>query len=128
MSHWAEVDDNNVVIRVLVGDNDLPNEGGDYFHEVLGGRWLQTSANTYKGLHGLGKTPFRGNFAVVGSVYIPEKDIFLPPKPYPSWVADFEYHDWVPPKPRPDSGIWRWDEESLSWLEGLPVYTYDIQA
>ena len=43
MSHFAELDENNIVVRVLVGDNDMPNEGYDWFVENLGGRWVQTS-------------------------------------------------------------------------------------
>ena len=45
MSHFAEIDDNNIVLRVLVGDNDYPNEGYDWFVENLGGTWIQTSYN-----------------------------------------------------------------------------------
>lgn len=69
MSHFAELDENNVVIRVLVGDNDMPNEGYDWFIETLGGRWVQTSYNGN----------FRGCFAGVGFVYDETKDVFYHP-------------------------------------------------
>ena len=71
MSHFAELDENNVVVRVLVGDNDMPNEGYDWFVETLGGRWVQTSYNGN----------FRGTFAGIGFLYNEELDIFVnPPK------------------------------------------------
>jgi len=69
MSHFAELDENNVVIRVLVGDNDMPNEGYDWFVETLGGRWIQTSYNGN----------FRGRFAGIGFTYDEELDVFKAP-------------------------------------------------
>ena len=70
MSHWAEIDENNLVIRVLVGNNDEPDEGKATM-ESLGGRWIQTSYN---------KT-FRANFAGIGFKYDDEADAFVPPMP-----------------------------------------------
>ena len=70
MSHFAELDENNIVIRVLVGDNDMPNEGYDWFVETLGGRWVQTSYNGN----------FRGCFAGVGFVYNETNDMFYSPR------------------------------------------------
>ena len=69
MSHFAELDENNVVIRVLVGDNDMPNEGYDWFVENLGGRWVQTSYNGN----------FRGCFAGIGFTYDEALDVFKAP-------------------------------------------------
>jgi hypothetical protein len=69
MSHFAELDENNVVVRVLVGDNDMPNEGYDWFIENLGGRWVQTSYNNN----------FRSRFAGIGFVYDEIKDVFYDP-------------------------------------------------
>jgi len=69
MSHFAELDENNVVIRVLVGDNDMPNEGYDWFVETFGGRWLQTSYNGN----------FRGRFAGIGFTYDETLDVFKAP-------------------------------------------------
>lgn len=83
MSHFAELDENNVVVRVLVGDNDMPNEGYDWFVETLGGRWVQTSYNGN----------FRGCFAGVGFVYDETKDVFynplVPAKPERAKIAIF---------------------------------------
>jgi len=70
MSHFAELDNNNIVLRVLVGDNKLPNEGHDWFIENLGGTWVQTSFNA----------TIRKNFAGVGFVYDEKRDAFIPPQ------------------------------------------------
>ena len=70
MSHFAELDENNVVLRVLVGDNNMPNEGYDWFVENLGGRWVQTSYNNN----------FRGRFAGIGFVYDEINDVFYNPE------------------------------------------------
>ena len=107
MSHFAEIDDNNVVIRVLVGDNDLPNEGYDWFVENLGGRWVQTSYNA----------TIRKNFAATGYTYDPERDAFISPKPYPSWLLNEETCQWQAPVSRPIEGNYRWDEASVNWVE-----------
>lgn len=105
MSHFAELDENNVVIRVLVGDNNLPNEGHDWFVANLGGRWVQTS---YSG-------SFRKQFAATGYKYDEDADVFIESQTYPSWVLDQNF-DWQPPVPRPTDGYYYWDEESTSWL------------
>jgi hypothetical protein len=103
MSHFAEIDENNVVIRVLVGDNDMPNEGYDWFVENLGGRWVQASYNGN----------FRKQFAGTGYKYDEIADVFIEPQPFPSWTLD-ENFDWQPPTPRPE-GPYFWNEESQSW-------------
>ena len=105
MSHFAEIGENNVVLRVLVGDNRMTDEQAKaWFESRLGGRWLQTSYN--------GK--IRKNFAGVGYTYDEDRDAFIPPKPYPSWILD-ETCNWNPPTPCP--GIeYSWDEENLSWV------------
>lgn len=106
MSHFAEIDEKNTVVRVLVGDNSAPNEGYDWFVEVLGGRWVQTSYNG----------TIRKNFAGIGYVYDEERDAFIPPKPFNSWILDEEKCIWVAPKPYPDDGSWyHWNEELLDW-------------
>lgn len=81
MSHWAELDENNIVLRILVGNNSNPGEGYDWLIENLGGTWVQTSYNTYGGTHRLGGTPFRKNYAGVGAFYDAERDAFILPKP-----------------------------------------------
>jgi hypothetical protein len=73
MSHWAELDETNKVIRVLVGDNNDPNgdEGYQWLLDNLCGTWVKTSYNA----------TMRYNFAGIGYTYDPEKDAFIAPRP-----------------------------------------------
>lgn len=107
MAHFAEIDENNNVIRVLVVPNEQEHRGHEYLADdcALGGTWIQTSYN-----HRI-----RGTFASVGSTYDPDRDIFILPKPYPSWVLD-EDGKWQAPIPRPeDAPIGSWNEETQTW-------------
>jgi len=83
MAHFAEIDENNIVVRVLVTDNNDPNgdEGYQWLINTFGGRWVKTSYNTLAGVHVLGGTPFRKNYAGVGYTYDEQRDAFIPPKP-----------------------------------------------
>lgn len=110
MSHFAELDENNVVLRVLVGDNNLPNEGYDWFVENLGGRWVQTSYNG----------TIRKNFAGIGYTYDEALDAFIPPKPFESWTLNENTCLWQAPVSYPQDGrYYTWDEETLAWVEVL---------
>ena len=107
MSHWAELDDNNIVLRVLVGDNNDPNgdEGYQWLIDNLGGRWIQTSYNN----------KIRNHYASMGFRYDPDADVFVSPQPFPSWVLN-ETYDWVSPVPYPeDNENYWWNEETISW-------------
>lgn len=108
MAHWAELDENNIVLRVLVGDNNDPagDEGYSWLINNLGGRWIQTSYNNR----------IRKQYAGKGFIYDPEADVFICPQPYASWILD-ENFDWQAPKPVPYEGLWNWDEENLEWVE-----------
>lgn len=118
MAHFAEIDKNGTVLRVLVTDNNMPNEGLDWLESRLGGTWIKTSYNTKEGKHLTGGTPLRKNFASVGMTYDSERDAFLPPKPFESWVLNEETCQWESPIPKPDDEkIYEWDEETTSWLE-----------
>lgn len=81
MSHWAELNENNIVTRVTVGNNDEPDEGYQWLIDNLGGTWVKTSYNTYGGVHKLGGTPLRKNYAGTGFTYDPVRDAFIPPMP-----------------------------------------------
>jgi hypothetical protein len=83
MAHWAEIDENNIVTRVTVGDNDDPagDEGYSWLVDNLGGTWIKTSYNTLNGAHQLGGTPLRKNYAGIGYTYDEVRDAFIPPKP-----------------------------------------------
>lgn len=108
MSHFAELNENNVVLRVLVGDNRAPNEGYDWFVNNLGGRWVQTSYNAN----------FRKNFAGIGFTYDESRDAFIPPKPFDSWILNEETCRWGAPVPYPEDGKkYSWDEETTTWIE-----------
>lgn len=108
MSHWAEIDENNIVIRVTVGDNNDPagDEGYQWLIDNLGGTWIKTSYNKN----------IRKQYAGISYSYDPVADVFIAPQPYPSWSLDQNF-DWQPPTPRPEEGFWLWDEENQSWLE-----------
>jgi hypothetical protein len=106
MSHFAEVDEDNYVIRVLVGDNEMPNEGYDWFVETFGGRWIQTSYNAN----------FRKNFAGIGFTYDENLDAFIPPKPFNKWVLNEQTCQWEAPVPKPE-GNYYWDPEVDNWIE-----------
>jgi hypothetical protein len=108
MAHFAELDENNIVVQVLVTDNDYPNEGYDWLVENLGGRWIQTSYNA----------TIRKNFAGIGFSYDETRDAFIPSKPFESWLLNEETCNWEAPKPYPTDGkLYNWDEESQEWIE-----------
>lgn len=116
MAHWAEIDENNVVVRVLVGDNNDSSEGYDWLIENLGGTWIKTSYNTSAGVHSTGGTPIRKNFAAPGYTYDTDRDAFIPPKIFNSWILNEETCLWEPPISYPaDGNLYDWNEESISW-------------
>lgn len=121
MAHFAKLNENSVVTEVIVVHNDnAPDEqtGVQFLHSIgFDGNWKQTSYNTRAGEHTLGGTPFRYNYAGIGYTYLEDKDIFIPPAPYSSWVFDDETYIWEAPVPKPDSGGWVWDEDTISWKE-----------
>lgn len=118
MAHFARLDNNNLVIEVLVTPNHKPNEGYDWLVDRFGGTWVQTSYNTRAGKHSLGGTPLRKNFASIGFTYDPNRDAFIPPKPFPSWVLNEDTCIYDPPTPMPEDGkIYDWDEAAGSWVE-----------
>tara|TARA_R110000868_G_scaffold17474_2_gene76635 strand:+ start:1008 stop:1337 length:330 start_codon:yes stop_codon:yes gene_type:complete len=108
MSHFAKVV-NNIVTQVIVAEQD--------FVDTQDGTWVQTSYNTYGGVHSGGKTPLRKNYAGIGSTYDSTKDAFYSPQPYPSWTLNEDSCIWQPPTPMPEDGMCYWDEDTLSWIE-----------
>ena len=108
MAHFAEINQNNVVLRVLVTDNNDPNgdEGLQWLIDNLGGTWIKTSYNS----------TIRKNFASIGYTYDYERDAFIPPKPYPSFQLDEETCQWNAPTPYPTDGFtYTWNEAELAW-------------
>jgi hypothetical protein len=116
MAHWAELDQNNIVTRVLVGSNEDPDEGYQWLIDNLGGTWVKTSYNTQGGVHSLGGTPLRKNYAGIGYSYDATRDAFIPPKPFNSWILNEDTCLWDAPTPYPtDGNFYRWVEEDLNW-------------
>lgn len=122
MAHYALIDDNNKVVNVFVG-KDENEDGTDWeafygnFHNMLCKR---TSYNTKGGIHINGGTPFRVNYAGIGSTWDPNHGTdgaFIDPQPYPSWVLDTETLTWKAPIECPEPGKWIWVEQAKSWVE-----------
>ena len=118
MAHFAEIDENGIVLRVLVVDNAQESNGQDFLANTLGlgGTWVKTSYNTLGGVHTNGGTPLRKNYAGVGYTYDSIRDAFIAPKPYPSWILNEETCIWEAPIAMPTADeMYRWNEETTSW-------------
>lgn len=113
MSHFAQLDENNIVTRVLVIEQDVIDTG--LFGEPSS--FVQTSYNTKGGVHSLGGTPLRKNYAGIGYIYDSQRDAFIPPQPFPSWTLNEDTCLWYAPTEMPtEGGPFIWDEETLSWV------------
>ena len=121
MAHWAEVNENNIVTRVLVVGDDQDHRGQEFLADDLdlGGTWLKTSYNTQGGVHTLGGTPFRKNYAGIGYSYDETLDAFIPPKPFPSWLLNEDTCNWNAPVEMPveEGKFFVWNEELVNWEE-----------
>jgi hypothetical protein len=108
MAHFAEIDENSKVVRVIVVSNEQEHRGQEFLAKDLGlgGVWIQTSYNNN----------FRKQYAGIGFTYNPVADVFIAPRPFPSWSLNQNF-DWQPPTPRPEEGFWYWDEATLNWVE-----------
>jgi len=119
MAHAAKIED-NIVREVIVIPDNLGGDENDaaieaYIHGIgIEGSWIRTSYNA-------AENGFRKMYAGIGYSYDSESDVFITPRPYDSWTLDSE-HNWQPPIPMPEEGIWSWDEKSRSWIE-IPQYT-----
>jgi hypothetical protein len=97
MAHYAFIDSNNVVVEVIVGkdESDVSENWEQHYEQFRDGlRCLRTSYNTNRGVHLLGGTPFRKNYAGIGTVYDEVRDAFIPPKPEGNWELDEETCTW----------------------------------
>jgi hypothetical protein len=126
MASFAKIGLNNKVIEVLsVHNNELLDSNGveqenigiDFLTKLTGWAiWKQTSYNTREGVHLTGGTPFRKNFARIGSTYDEDRDAFISPKPYPSWTLNETTCQWEAPVAYPTDGqIYSWNEETQQW-------------
>lgn len=117
MAHFAQLDDNNVVLQVIVVHNNELLDGGveseakgiSFCRSLFPGtNWKQTSYNGN----------IRKNYAGIGYTYDTQRDAFIPPKPYSSWILDNESCVWNAPIPYPTDGKrYFWDEATITWLE-----------
>jgi hypothetical protein len=117
MAHFAKIDQFGYVAQVIVVDNkDTSDAGGTekesigaaFCERLFGGTWKQTSYNGN----------FRKNYAGIGYKYDADRDAFIPPKPYASWVLDDFTCQWKAPTPMPTDGkMYSWDEATTSWVE-----------
>lgn len=81
MAHWAQIDENNIVVNVTVGSNEDLDQGYQWLIDNLGGTWIKTSYNTKGGIHLEGGLPLRKNYAGIGYTYDSVRDAFIPPMP-----------------------------------------------
>jgi len=122
MAHFAELDKNNIVLRVVVIDDKYEQEGIEWCENFFnGGIWIQTSYNG----------SIRKNYAGAGHRYDPNRDAFIGPKPFNSFILNEETCRWEPPIPFPMTYVYvaeldgkqhdkyEWDEETLSWIGPL---------
>ena len=123
MSHFAKLDENNIVTFVTVGRQEDDGKEADLCART-GDVYKQTSYNTHGGVHALGGTPLRKNYAGIGYTYDAGRDAFIPQKPYASWVLNEDTCLWESPVPYPtDVGTaknpkrYSWDEATTSWVE-----------
>lgn len=120
MAHYAVLDENNVIIDVITGKDETELYNGEVmdweqvYSESLGKRCLRTSYNTIAGVHNAGGEPYRKNYAGIGYTYDSDRDAFIPPKPFDSWLLDEDTCTWQAPIPCPDLD-YQWDESTLSW-------------
>jgi hypothetical protein len=118
MAHYAFLNQNNIVTEVIVGKNE-GEEGINWeqqYGSFRGQICKRTSYNTYGGVHNKEGTPFRKNYAGIGYTYDSQRDAFIPPKLYNSWILNEQTCLWEAPVARPnDEGRYTWNEETLSW-------------
>jgi hypothetical protein len=115
MAHFSELDDNNIVLRVIVVSNqecldensqESEQKGISFCQKLFGGRWIQTSYNGN----------IRKNYAGIGYLYDEIKDAFIPPKPFESWVLNEDTCLWEAPFNPPDNdNFYMWNEELVTW-------------
>jgi hypothetical protein len=125
MAHFAKLGVGNIVEQVIVISDDVSNteqQGIDFINKLYNTRdvWKQTSYNTFGGIHKKNGTPFRKNYAGIGYTYDQNRDAFIAPKPFSSWILDEESCRWIAPKPIPNAPLDEneflfWNEETLSW-------------
>jgi hypothetical protein len=127
MASFAKIENNIVTIVVSVVNEVLKDSNGveqenigieflKNLYNEPNAIWKQTSYNTIGGIHQLGGTPFRKNFAGIGYIYDSQRDAFISPKPFNSWILNEQTCLWEAPITRPiDDNMYTWNESTLSW-------------
>ena len=112
MAHFAQITNGVVTNVIVVHNNELlidgvetESKGREFCNNLLGGEWVQTSYNNN----------IRKQYAGIGFTYDEAADVFVAPKPFPSWLLDSN-HDWQAPVAKPE-GDYMWDEQTLAWVE-----------
>jgi len=107
MAHFAELNESNIVTRVVVVNDDYEVDGENWCNDFFGGSWKQTSYNE----------TIRKNFAGIGFEFDEARDAFIPISPFNSWVLNEDTCQWEAPVDYPDDGKnYEWDEETISWV------------
>lgn len=118
MAHYAFLDENNKVTETIPGKNE-GEDGIDWeqwYGDFRGQVCKRTSYNTIGGVHTNGGVPFRKNYAGIGFTYDSQRDAFIPPKPFESWVLNEDSCLWNPPVDMPTDGqIYKWNETNKVW-------------
>jgi len=128
MASFAKIDSNGKVIQVVSVANQVLHDSNGVEQEEIGIQflknlfnepdaiWKQTSYNTINGIHNLGGTPFRKNYAGIGYTYDSQRDAFIPEKPYNSWILNENTCNWDAPVAYPtDGNMYDWNEENQNW-------------
>jgi len=116
MAHYAFLDENNIVTEVIVGKEESNFNWEQQYGMFRGQLCKRTSFNTIGGVHKLGGTPFRKNYAGIGYTYDETRDAFIAPKPFNSWILNEDTCLWNAPVAYPqDDNKYKWNEQTLSW-------------
>jgi hypothetical protein len=128
MASFAKLNSGNIVTTVVSVVNEVLKDSNGIEQESIGIEflknlynepnviWKQTSYNTHGGVHSSGGTPFRKNYAGIGFIYDQQRDAFISPKPYNSWILNETTCNWNAPIAIPnDNNMYKWNEEILNW-------------
>jgi len=129
MAHYAFLDENNIVTEVIIGKEEGNFNWEQQYGSFRGQLCKRTSFNTVGGVHKLGGIPFRKNYAGIGYTYDAQRDAFIPPKIYNSWILNEETCLWESPIPYPITNTqnlinelgesindsYKWNESNLTW-------------
>lgn len=121
MAHFAQLNNDNQVIQVIVVNNSECLDENGQESEATGVKFCQTLFPNTVWKQTSYNNKIRKNYAGLGFTYDPNRDAFIPPKPYNSWILDETSCQWQAPVPMPSDGkIYAWDEDNTSWAEVIP--------